>query len=54
MGLDLQPFFQLRDDALLPDSRLPGDEHDLSVAGLGALPTAQQEVNLLSAANQRG
>ena len=31
-----------------------GDQHDLAVAGLGARPAAQQQVDLLVAADQRG
>ena len=51
MRLDLQTFFQLRDDARLSDSGFSGEEHDLTVAGIGARPTAQQQVDFLFAAN---
>jgi len=46
-------FFQGRGDARLTDSGFAGDEHDLAVAGLGAGPTAQQQVDFLVAAYQR-
>jgi hypothetical protein len=49
----VEAFFQLRYDARLADSGFAGDKHDLAVAGLGARPTAQQQVDLLVAANQR-
>jgi hypothetical protein len=53
MWLGLEALFQRRDDARLADSRLAGDQHDLAVARLGADPAAQQQVDLLVAADQR-
>jgi hypothetical protein len=36
--LEVEAFFQLRGDARLADARFAGDQHDLTVAGLGAGP----------------
>ena len=54
MRLGVKALLQCRGDARLADTGLAGDEHDLTVAGLGARPAAQQEVYLLAAADQRG
>ena len=39
-GLGAEARFQLRDDARLTDTGLAGDQHDLTVADLGARPEA--------------
>src|SRR6516225_8946678 len=48
-----QPLRQCRGEARLAESRLARDQHDLAVPGLGARPTAQQQVDLFVAPNQR-
>src|SRR6516164_11343512 len=53
MRLAADPLFQRRGDARLADARLARDQHDLSVPRLGARPAAQQQIDLLLAANQR-
>src|SRR5215468_2301506 len=53
MRLLLQALLQCRSDARLADAGLAGDQHDLTVAGLGARPATQQQVDLLVAADQR-
>jgi hypothetical protein len=53
MRVGVEALLQSRGDARLADAGLPGDQHDLAVARLGARPPAQQQVDLLVAANQR-
>src|SRR6516225_8238990 len=52
MRLAADPLFQRRGDARLADAGLARDQHDLAVPRLGARPAAQQQVDLLIAANQ--
>src|SRR6516165_12806939 len=54
MRLGLEALPQCRGDTRLADTRLAGDEHDVTVASLGARPAAQQQVYLLFATNQWG
>ena len=54
MRLGVQAFLKCRGDARLADAGLARDQHDLAVARLGARPAAQQQVDLLVAADQRG
>src|SRR6516225_12435561 len=53
MRLGVQAFFKCRGNARLADAGLARDQYDLAVARLGALPPAQQQVDLFVAANQR-
>jgi hypothetical protein len=52
--LAVQALRQCCGDAGLADARFAGDQHDLAVAALGALPAPQQQLDLLVAADQRG
>src|SRR5580700_1372380 len=54
MRLVLQARRKRRDHPRLADAGLARDQHNLAVAGLGALPAPQQEIDLLVAADQRG
>ena len=54
MRLGLEALRQCRGDARLADAGFAGDQHDLAVSRLGARPAAQQQVDLLVAANQPG
>ena len=54
MRLGVEALRQCRGDARLADAGFAGDQHDLAVARLGARPAAQQQVDLLVAADQRG
>ncbi len=49
----MEALLQFRGNARLAEAGLAGDQHDLAVACLGARPTAQQQVDLLVAADQR-
>ena len=51
--LGVKPLFQCKGYARLADSRFARDQHDLSVACLGTLPAAQQQVDLFVAADER-
>ena len=53
MRLGVEAFRQCRGDARLADAGFAGDQHDLAVARLGARPAAQQQIDLLVAADQR-
>ena len=53
MRLDVEALLQRRGDARLADAGFAGDQHDLAVAGLGARPAPQQQVDFLVAADQR-
>ena len=44
---------QLARDARLPYARLTGQNYDLSIAGLGPAPEAQQNLDLLLTPNKR-
>ena len=50
----MEAFLQCRDDARLSDAGFAGNQHDLPVARLGALPAPQEQVHFLVAANQGG
>ena len=54
MRLGAEALRQCRSDARLADAGFARDQHDLAVARLGARPAAQQQVDLLVAADQRG
>ena len=54
MGFRVEAPFQLRCDTRLADPGFAGDQHDLAVANLGARPAAQQQIELLVTADQRG
>ena len=53
MRLLLEALQQCRSDARLADAGFARDQHDLAVAGFGTRPTAQQQVDLFVAADQR-
>ena len=53
MRLGMEALRQCRGDARLADAGLARDQHDLAVPRLGAGPAAQQQVDLLVAADQR-
>ena len=54
MRLGVEALLQCRGDARLAEAGFARDQHDLAVARLGARPAAQQQVDLLVAADQRG
>src|ERR1700731_828337 len=54
MRLDMETLLQCIGDARLADAGFAGDQHDLAVARLGAGPAAQQQVDFLVAADERG
>ena len=54
MRLVAQPSAQFLHQARLADSRLAGQQHHLAFAFFGLLPAAQQERDLLLAADQWG
>jgi hypothetical protein len=54
MRLGVETLRQCRGDARLADTRFAGDQHDLAFAGRGARPAAQQQIDLLVAADQPG
>src|SRR5207247_243022 len=41
-------------DARLADAGLAGEQHDPTLAGLGLIPTAQQQIDLFLPADERG
>src|SRR5271155_211558 len=52
MRLGVKPLRQCCGDARLAETGFAGDQHDLAVPRLGARPAAQQQVDLLVAADQ--
>src|SRR6516225_5359354 len=52
MWLGAKVLLQFRGDTRLADAGLTRDQNDLAVPGLGARPTAEQQVDLLVAADQ--
>ena len=54
MPRDMEALLQCRGDARLAEAGFARNQHDLAVAGLGARPAAQQQIDLLVAANQLG
>ena len=54
MRLALEPDQQAFSDARLADAGLAGEQHDPTLADLGLIPTAQQQLDLLLPANERG
>ena len=54
MRLALEPRQQAFGDARLADAGLAGEQHDPTLAELGLIPTAQQQLDLLLPANERG
>ena len=53
ISLGVKPLRQCRGEARFADAGFAGDQHDLAVACLGPRPAAQQQVDLLVAADQR-
>jgi len=53
MRLGAEAFFEGCGEARLADAGFARDQHDLAVAGLGARPAPQQQVDLLVAADER-
>ena len=49
----MEALHQCRSDARLADAGFARDQHDLTVARLGARPAAQQQVDFIIAAHQR-
>src|SRR5262249_37853571 len=54
MRLGLETLHQRRDEARLSKTGFAGEQHDLAVARFGARPAAEQQINPLVAADQRG
>ena len=54
MRLALEPGQQAFGDARLADAGLAGEQHDPTLAELGLIPTAQQQLDLLLPADERG
>jgi len=54
MRLAAEPLFQRRCNARLANAGLAGDQHELAVAGLGARPAEQKQVDLIVAADKWG
>ena len=54
MRLGLEALLQYRGDARFAEAGFAGDQHDLPIPCLRARPTAQQQVDLLIATDQRG
>jgi hypothetical protein len=50
----VEALLQCRGDPRLAEAGLARDQHDLAVAGLGARPAAQEQVDFLVAADQPG
>ena len=50
----MKALLQCRGEARLAEAGFAGDQHDLTVARLGALPAPQQQAYLLVAADQPG
>ena len=53
MRLGMKALFQCRSKAGLAETRLAGDQHDLTVARFGTHPATQQNIEFLSAADKR-
>src|SRR5260370_14495890 len=53
MRLTLEPRQQAFSDARLADAGLAREQHDPTLAKLGLIPTAQQQLDLLLSANER-
>jgi hypothetical protein len=54
VGLPAKLLLQRRGDAGFSDTRLTGNEHDLTVAVFGPSPSAEQQLHLLLSADERG